>query len=62
MNQQTFQIMYNALLEIASAKTFFDSEAVASHRASGEKKLAEIAKKALSDIVNQTHDDAGNSK
>ena len=52
MNQQTFQIMYNALLEIASAKTFFD----------GEKKLAEIAKKALSDIVNQSHDDAGNSK
>lgn len=48
MNQKTFQIMYNALLEIASAKTFFD----------GEKKLSAIAKKALSDIVNETQDNS----
>ncbi|WDD36079.1 hypothetical protein PQG02_32280 (plasmid) [Nostoc sp. UHCC 0926] len=53
MNQKTFQIMYNALLEIASAKTFFD----------GEKKLSAIAKKALSDIVNrQDQDDADNKR
>lgn len=53
MNQKTFQIMYNALLEIASAKTFFE----------GEKKLTQIAKKALSDIVNtQDQDDADNKR
>lgn len=41
MNQKTFQIMYAALVEIATAETFFDSE----------KKLASIAKKALQQIA-----------
>lgn len=41
MNQRIFQILYNALLEIAAADTFFDEE----------KRLQQIAKKALKDIV-----------
>ena len=41
MNQKTFQVMYNALVEIASSSAFFD----------GEKKLVAIASKALKDIA-----------
>lgn len=41
MNQKTFQIMYNALVEIASADAFFEEE----------KRLRKIAKKALKDIA-----------
>lgn len=37
MEQRTFEIMYNALVEIATARTFFD----------GENELAQIAKQAL---------------
>jgi prophage maintenance system killer protein len=41
MNQITFQIMYNALVEIASSEAFFN----------GEKRLAAIAMKALQEIA-----------
>ncbi len=40
MSQKAFQIMYAALLEIATSKPFFD----------GEKKLIRIAKKALEEL------------
>lgn len=44
MNERTFQIMYAALVEIATTHTFFE----------GEKKLASIAKKALQEIGKST--------
>ena len=47
MNQKTFQIMYNALVEIASSSAFFDSE----------KELVAIAKKALKQIAMVNDDD-----
>jgi hypothetical protein len=41
MTQETFQILYNALVEIATADAFFDDA----------KELQQIAKKALTDIA-----------
>ena len=41
MEQSTFQIMYQALVEIATANTFFDES----------KKLSQRAKQALQDIA-----------
>ncbi|MBD2499845.1 hypothetical protein [Anabaena azotica] len=40
MEQNTFEIMYQALVEIATANTFFDES----------KKLSQIAKQALQNI------------
>jgi pantoate kinase len=45
MNQETFQILYNALVEIATADAFFNDT----------KKLQAIAKKALKDIAKPTN-------
>ncbi len=46
MDQKTFQIMYNALVEIATYNCFFN----------GEKRLAAIAKKALKDIASENRE------
>ncbi len=47
MNQVTFQIMYSALVEIASSEAFFN----------GEKRLVAIAKKALQEIAHVSESD-----
>lgn len=44
MNEKTFQIMYQALVEIAASPTFFGRE----------KAMAQIAKKALQDIADSS--------
>ncbi|NJO74195.1 MAG: hypothetical protein HC833_10830 [Leptolyngbyaceae cyanobacterium RM1_406_9] len=47
MSQQAFQILYNALVEIATAPAFFDDT----------KRLQEIAKQALQEIAKPQNDE-----